>query len=696
MLFTRGFKPSSLTLIAAALFFWAAAIVGAVNAYSPVPYWDMWSGYLDFFIRASQGEWSTWWAQHNEHRILLARIFFWIDLAWFNGAGWFLLCVNYVLLALAGVVFGLAVREARTQNATSCAAFLFIWLASWAQHENLTWGFQSQFILAQLLPLSAFFALHKAASAESKGSIHFVCACILGMLSNGTMANGVLALPLMVLYAIVMRLGWMRTASLAVLAGLGLFAYFHAYNAPAHHGTLGAALKENPLGLIHYVLLYIGGPFYFIVGEGGLGVVLAQVAGVVLIALASLSLWGALRNAKQHSLELALLTFILYIGGSALGTAGGRLIFGVEQALASRYMTPALMAWAALFVLFLPHLSRLFSGRQWMLLAPLTLLALAMLPLQLTAFRSDAAELFEHDVAALAIEMGVKDKAQINHVFPHTEIALAIGKKASDKDYSVFGQPLLKDVRERIGQPFAPQHACQGSVDQADSIENENGYMSIRGWLFDPVRKRAPSELWIIDGNGVAVGYAVAGQPRPDVANVIHGNALKAGFKGYFLTVAQGSSVSLFDPSSNCVLPVTLPVVLFSTDSKAAPEKVTVTTQSVVLPNTWTGTDSFHSEIAGLKIFGSFVHADSDTGTASVHLKRGDRIFYRSGPTIGRQFLTLDNGGKKIAMPVSLEWVVLDFSSPYLPEQFVATFSDEGNAWGEWMAIAVKQVEVAK
>ena len=33
------------------------AVAGAVSAYSPVPFSDMWNGYLDFFVRASSGDW---------------------------------------------------------------------------------------------------------------------------------------------------------------------------------------------------------------------------------------------------------------------------------------------------------------------------------------------------------------------------------------------------------------------------------------------------------------------------------------------------------------------------------------------------------------------------------------------------------------------------------------------------------------
>jgi hypothetical protein len=36
----------------------------------------MWNGYLEFFAKVASGDWSAWMTQHNEHRILIARLFF--------------------------------------------------------------------------------------------------------------------------------------------------------------------------------------------------------------------------------------------------------------------------------------------------------------------------------------------------------------------------------------------------------------------------------------------------------------------------------------------------------------------------------------------------------------------------------------------------------------------------------------------
>ncbi|WP_200843251.1 hypothetical protein, partial [Raoultella sp. 18083] len=108
---------------------------------------------------------------------------------------------------------------------------LALWLFSWVQRENLTWAFQSQFFLAQLLPLAGFYCLYRATRPPAAQG-WFVAACALGVLSIGTMVNGVMALPMMVLYALVARLGWKRTAVLALLAALCIAAYTAGYVSP--------------------------------------------------------------------------------------------------------------------------------------------------------------------------------------------------------------------------------------------------------------------------------------------------------------------------------------------------------------------------------------------------------------------------------------------------------------------------------
>ena len=171
-------------------------IVGGVLNYSPVPFWDMWDGFLKFYIQLESSQWSAWWEQHNEHRIVLTRIIFWLSFVLFDGQSWFLIIVNYIILACIILTFLEILNSATGRRFCWQGSFIVILLTSWGQRENLIWGFQSQFLLAQVLPILSFYFFSKIDSEQNKSSLYFFGSIASGIGSIGTMANGILVLPL--------------------------------------------------------------------------------------------------------------------------------------------------------------------------------------------------------------------------------------------------------------------------------------------------------------------------------------------------------------------------------------------------------------------------------------------------------------------------------------------------------------------
>ena len=433
--------------------FLGLAIIGGYEAYSPVPMGDMWNGTLGFYVNASHGDWSSWWAQHNEHRILLSRILFWMEEAWFSGKGLFLLVTNYLLVAGVAILFFFIWRERSRGWGASFAVFLSVWLLSWIQNDNMIWGFQSQFVLAQLLPLMAFYFLHRASQSNSHGGRWFAASATCGVMALGSMANGVITLPLLTLLALALRMNHRRVIVLGALSIVGVFLYFHGYQAVGGHGSLTQSLKEIPEGVIDYMQVYLGGPFYFFLGENPLSLMFARIASVVLVVGAILCLQKELSAPHRSSLALAMLCFILYIGGSAFGTAGGRAIFGAGQALTSRYMTPALMAWAAFFVLVVPGLKHMARGIRWFWGTLFALLVMSMLSYQLRATTPRTDELYDRSLATLAIEMRIPDQTQIAHIFGNAEWMLRI---AGGRDESAFDWVgVLEEAGQKLCHPCA-------------------------------------------------------------------------------------------------------------------------------------------------------------------------------------------------------------------------------------------------
>jgi hypothetical protein len=555
-------RPTPFFFVATAVFV-ALAVIGGVRSYSPVPFADMWNGYLDFYIQAQNGNWSAWWAQHNEHRILLTRIFFWLDLHFFAGRIWFLLIVNYALMGMTCLVFSLAIREQTDRGGQWPIFFVTAWLFSWSQHQNLTWGFQSQFIMAQLIPLAAFYCLHRAAGPE-RNTAKFLLATAFGLASIATMANGILVLPLMTLLAMVLRMSWKRHVILIATSICAVTLYFLDYSHPGGHGSLFKTVATAPLPCFQFIALYLGGPFFHFTGGGDVGFWIAMVSGFSLICVAAFMACKELATPERSSLRLSLLTFVLYIGGTAFGTAGSRLTFGLNQAFESRYSTPALMAWAALFVIMIPKLHG--AKKEW-LLPPWTCffaLLLAALPMQTKALSTKENVLFERTVAALSLELNVKDHQQIMNAFPFPDWALSLAKTPSQLNLSIFGLPPIKDARDRLGAPAPPQSQTRSNIGNIDAlylIPGEPDFIGVRGWFFDREAKRVPATVDFVNQDNLIVGMALTGQPRSDVAGAVDPQAAESGFKGYLLSSALGQIVEIRDAQGHPGFSIQLPTV---------------------------------------------------------------------------------------------------------------------------------------
>lgn len=562
-------KDKALILVCGALtaLMIGLAVVGACRAYSPIPFKDMWNGYLNFFVNVTDGDSSAWWVLHNEHRIILSRILFWMDFKWFDGTVWFLVAVNYFLVSASALLFWRILRHmAATEKPTTgeilLGLFVTAWLFLWVQRSNLTWGFQSQFFLAQLLPLSAFYWLHKS-TTEINPNRHFSIACLFGLASLGTMANGILALPLMTLYALIIGKKAKHVWILASLSVGVVYLFFPQAQPSFLHDKSLEIIKETPFALVHYVLLYLGSPFYYLSGKGAVGKAIGVVASLLLIGS---SIWFAvksLRKPRENTLNLSLLLFILYIGGSAFGTASGRLVLGVDQAMAGRYSTPVVMVWAALLVLYSPTIFAAIKEKGIKVLAPFAVLSIPMIILQSFALKSQDGQLFEQKIAALALELQVNDQKQISNVYIHkVQLSLSAAQKASALNLSIFGVYPYRDAREQLGLtiPKTTLPVCQGNFDKMETIEGDVRFVRVRGWLFDNTSKTYPQVVRFLDRQGKVVGYALTGETRKDIAEATDKKALKAGFRGYLFAEQKGATLTLQGENPSCEKRASVPL----------------------------------------------------------------------------------------------------------------------------------------
>lgn len=585
-------KALLLSAIGVAAYFVLTTVFAMINSYTPVPYWDMWGGTLGFYIAHRDGDTSIWWSQHNEHRIILSRMLFWLDYELFAGRSVFLFVMNAVLAGLSTALFYLFSRDLLTahfpgeQARLRLALWLFTallcaWLFQWMQDENFGWAFQSQFFLAQSMPLLAFYLLARSArtaaiaGADRSGNLWFVAACVAGVACAGTMANGILALPLMTVFVFASRQSRIRLGILATISLATLLLYFADYNSPGSHGAGEQSVLAQPLLLIQYVFLYLGTPFYWLFGEANTGRA-AALMGTSVIAVVSISfLIVSLRNLWKRKqtpdgvqlLTLALVFYIIYLVGTAFGTGSGRLIFGVNQALSHRYTTPALMAWSAVFVLLLPLAYRHWRSVRWTLIPGGLFLLVLMIMLQLKALEARDDQVFGHRMAGLALELDIRDEAQINAIFEMSDGLINVANIASQYDLSMFGMSPWQNLRQVPGSTRASNRpvpeslpACQGHVDIVSRIPGEPRFISIAGWLVDPATQLPPELIEVHTVNGIVSGFGLSGYSRPDVAQAIGINTITTGFKAYLRTEDGGQAVWLIGANGGCALQINTPI----------------------------------------------------------------------------------------------------------------------------------------
>jgi hypothetical protein len=492
--------------------------------YSPVPHWDMWDGYIAFYQRVSDGDWRAWWVGHNEHRMVFSRIVFWLDIRFFHGLSLLLIPLNLLLMGLLWAALALGAHRLfkdlpQESMMPAMAALLAVVCFSWMQKDNITWGFQNAFFAAYLFPILAFQCLALSVSGP-KSKLWFVGAVAFGAVSVGTMANGVFALPLMAAMAVMLRQSKTRILILVVASIGELLMYNHALAPSSLTGV-----SADPGRIIMFLLVYLGSPLAVILND----TVIAMFGGLVFIACSILCFSRWLQSRVTDPMFLAFVTFLAYIGCTALATAIGR-----TDAVASRYMTPVLLGWAVLSVLlvFEFHAHPKFAG---VASAAAVFIPLLLLPSQLNAIRVDPTESNHRRlIAALALDLGVRDKVVVEATYPF-EGVYAIASEAKRRGLSVFALPAFSNARSYLHQQIdaLPLRDCLGHIDTRAAIGGDGAVSRVSGWAFDAKQRTIPAEVFFVDASNEVVGVGLTGFPRPDVAHGIDGKAGLSGFDGY-------------------------------------------------------------------------------------------------------------------------------------------------------------------
>lgn len=363
------FVPAVLILMAALLAF--IVLRGAVN----IPYWDEWE-WTDLVIGAHNHTLtlSQLWAQHNEHRMLTPQLFV---VAIDKLRGWDTIEETLLNVTMVFATIWVALAVIRRTIAPPRQALVLlvtaVLLCSVRQQENFIWGFQIAWFMVELGIFSAVALLTR----ERREFTALFAAVVIGFATSYCMSSGLLVWPVGFIAIVLSTPPKNATARgdaiLWVLAGIVATAiYFAGYQKPGAHPPLLFGV-EHPFMFLQYVAAYLGSPFLLHPGDVG-AAALVGLAGLLLFSVAVVARW----RDPLAGPWIALGAFAVL---GAFSTALGRAGFGVDQALASRYVTLSTSLWVALCCLLAQARYAAFPARRMGLL----LLVVVAAPLFLRA-----------------------------------------------------------------------------------------------------------------------------------------------------------------------------------------------------------------------------------------------------------------------------------------------------------------------
>lgn len=544
----------------------AMTLVGVAKTWTALPFWDMWDSYITWYLNLEPGNIAQWWSQHNEHRILLAKIFFYADLKFDHGSGYLLLYANIVAFVVLLVLLVLAlyiVLKDRSQASQNKAIFFYfasaviIVASSWMQNSNLLWGFQIQFWLVYIFPLAMFLLFGQFHSCPRSPGKQIVLKilfflCLIGAVCS--MSNGLIAAWLAVVLCFMLPTSIKFRSLTITVATLLSFLYSIGYTTPASHVSPISTLIQHPLAVCEYFLAYLGGPMHFTTGLSTIAVA-AGFGCLILFAVLTVSTF---RQRITYQNEFVLVFFGWFVVTSAFITAAGRASFGTEQAFASRYQTPVLALWAVLIILSSPYLVKFCQKLPISSALVIGISSLLLLPQQIIGAKGDNALRSSRELATIALATDTLDTDVLGTIYYDMPRLMELSNQVKQSGLTILATDQYANLKSDVGlkiSSLTPVN-CDGWFDSKNAIPNSQT-LRVSGWVVGPnLTSYGFSTLRFVDEQNRIVGYLIRGTERIDLINAYGAEWGESGFTGYIFENTLPTSTYISGSNWKCSLPL--------------------------------------------------------------------------------------------------------------------------------------------
>lgn len=339
------------------------------------PYWDEWRtpGFLWMFRYYEGGiDFADFFELHNESRKVFPRaVFFALEAVtgtWDPKAA---MWGSFGLAIATALALGSLTRRtlARPVLRRGCSLAIALLAFSPVQYENQLWGIQLCTYLSAAAMVGAVVLTRQAIAFPVRfWGCAALCTVAVFSFANGLLSWGVVAIALFseaMPRRELLHQRWRWVLAWGAIALAEAIAYFRDYAKPDGHPALSESLGM-PLKTLHYFLVFLGNPF------GDRNVQTATHVGVfVMVAGAGLTAFWIARGWRDGKLWVRAAPWLAlgsYSAASGAIAAAGRVSFGVDQALSSRYVTFswfALLAIAQLAALVWETVPSLRKGWSW-------------------------------------------------------------------------------------------------------------------------------------------------------------------------------------------------------------------------------------------------------------------------------------------------------------------------------------------
>jgi len=278
----------------------------------------------------------TLFSQHNEHRMFFPRIVFiiigYLTHTHMNMKAYMLF--SQMLVAVSYFSLCIFINNIKTKKNKYLMMLLIGFLIySPVQHENQLWGFQVGFYMVSVFTVLSIYFMHKSVNMREKDFYFLILSLLCAIVSSFSSIHGLLVwFAVDFVYLLHYRKKVFKNIRFIIwniFAVSSWALYFFNYHKPPGTPSLLSGFR-NPKEFIIYILYVVGHPLftdrYYIFLFGLLTIIVCLILLLIFIRY----------NNKSDFFPMTLIVFGLMV---AVSIAVGRVGFGIQQALSSRYTT---------------------------------------------------------------------------------------------------------------------------------------------------------------------------------------------------------------------------------------------------------------------------------------------------------------------------------------------------------------------